>query len=358
MVSPFFNLAMAAPGLINLYANNQVAIQNPTLQAHNSFLSCHQQLRQLQDTSPTQQWTQALQPLADSILYTHPNHRSHAGNRLVICTRPLCYRDPAHRTTCFSHGGLSPAQQAIERAHSAIVSEWSTAYRATTGLAGLVCSPTGAASFNTSGPPWTAFQNMAHHRGLVANSAAYNTLLQGHINNWVNTGGYYASWHCCAVFIANTRIFIYDPHFNSVTSPWADPSRPRRLDTDLRGISMVRYLIRWARPQNHQRIAIHPDQIYIYRNTDSLQQRNAALGLQLAAPPGLDCVPLSAQWLARIAEAWQYDPREWLECGVEDRNLNRTQHGAIPMPRNPTSAAISMATPAHFDAADWERIRL
>jgi hypothetical protein len=295
------------------------------------------------------QWCQALQLLAESTLHTHPDHRSHASNRLTIYTRTLCYIDSMHRTSCFNYGGLSPEQEDIETAHSALIGDWSQAYRTTAGLAGLVYSPMAEASFGTSGIPWTAFTDMAHHLDLV-----------GHSINWVNAGGYYANWHCCAIFIAHTRIFIYDPHFSSATSGWADPIQPRSLATDLRDISMVRHLIRWASPQNGRKIGIHPDRIYIYRNNDSLQQRNAARGLQLAAPPGLDSVPLSIQWLAKIAEAWQYDPRQWLECGVEDRHGNMTQHGAIPMPCQSIAAALLRATamPAHFDAADWERIRL
>ena len=122
---------------------------------------------------------------------------------------------------------------------------------------------------------------------------------------------------------------------------------------------MVRYLIEYARPQRHRRLTIHPDRIYIYRNNDTLQQRNTNDNVQMAAPPGSDCVPLSIQWLVGVAEAWQYDPQEWLQCGVDDGSPNGTQHGAIPMPRDPTAAALSMATatPNHFDAADWEKIR-
>jgi hypothetical protein len=345
---------MAAPGPIDLYANNQPTVQNLTANARNSIHTCLQQTQQLHDGSPTQQWTQALQPLANSTTQTGPNHRSHHGNGLQIRTTPLCYKDAAHRAHCFHHGGLSQAQQTVEIAHSDLVSDWNNAYRATTGWGGLVCSPTGAASFNTSGARWAAFQDMVNLQGHVPNSPAYNSLYQQHATMWVNAGGYYENWHCCAVFVANTRILVYDPHFQSGTSPWADPTRPRRLATDLVGISMVRHLIRWARPGNSRRISIHPDRIYMYRNNDTLQQRNTAGNVQMAALPGSDCVPLSIQWLAGIAEAWQYDPREWLECAVDDS----TQHGAIPMPRNPTSAALSTATAAHFDAADWERIRL
>lgn len=345
--------AMAAPGPINLYANNQPTTPNLPAHASNSILACLQQTRQLHDTSPTQQWTQALQPLADSTAQTGPHHRSSHGDRLQIRTRPLCYRNAAYRNNCFRHGGLSQAQQAVEASHSDLISDWNNAYRATTGWGGLVCSPTGAASFNTSGARWVAFQNVARLQGLLPDSPAYNALYRQHVDMWVNAGGYYESWHCCAVFIANTRIFIYDPHFDSATSPWADPSRLRRLGTDLQGISMVRHLIQWARPSDGRRISIHPDRIYIYRNNDTLQQRNAAGHVPMAVAPGADCVPLSIQWLAGIAEAWQHDPQEWLECAVDDS----TQHGAIPMPRNPTSAALSTATAAHFDAADWERIR-
>jgi hypothetical protein len=121
---------------------------------------------------------------------------------------------------------------------------------------------------------------------------------------------------------------------------------------------MVRSLIDYGRPQNNHRISINPNHIYIYRNDNhTIQQRNVAMNIQLAAQAGLDCVPLSIQWLHTVAEAWQSDPQEWLECDLS-RPGHNTQHGAIPMPLSSTAAATAAVTAADMQAAGWERLRM
>jgi hypothetical protein len=120
---------------------------------------------------------------------------------------------------------------------------------------------------------------------------------------------------------------------------------------------MVQHLVQYCRPAANRRIRIHPDRIYIYGNdVDTVQQRNAATNTNLSAQPGLDCVPLCIQWLRTVAEAWQYDPQEWLECDLSYPG-RVTQNGALPMPLGSTTAALDTASPAQIQAAGWERLR-
>lgn len=127
---------------------------------------------------------------------------------------------------------------------------------------------------------------------------------------------------------------------------------------------MVRHLVDYGRgapgsgAPNNRRLLIDRDQVWIYRNdVCTMQQRNGATGTQLAAQPGLDCVPLCIQWLREVVEAWHCDPQEWLECDLSRPGIS-TQHSAVPVPRGQTRAALAMGGPAQMDAAGWERLRM
>ncbi|TID16406.1 hypothetical protein E2P81_ATG11834 [Venturia nashicola] len=308
-------MAASTPGPIDLYANNQPTL-DLTTEAQTSLNNCLVLAKQLSDNSPIQEWTAALEPLTNVVSERHPSHRSHDDLEFRIPLRPLCFRDMTHRAICLSHDGLAPAQKTMERREADTIAEWTSRFKLTAGGGGLIRSPKGGV---------------------------------------INPTVYYESWHCCAVFIANKRLFVYDPHLDLETNPYTDRTQPRSLTTDFSDLSILKEFALFV--CNSHIPKFYADEMYIYRNRDKLQQQNTDEGIQLSAEEGRDSLPLCVQWLCKVVKAWLHDPREWLECHLS----TDTQRGALPMP-NPRflipANSTTTPTPDLFDQADWEKIRL
>lgn len=174
---------MATPqsGPIDLYVNNGPYVPL-TPKAFDNHAICLEFTETLTDISPIEEWTEALGLLAKPIQRVHPGHRTirASANGLEVRGRPLCFKDNNHRNASWDERHLSPDQRRAEEKHCDKILAWYTAYHSSQGLAGLIRSP-------KRFPPSQ------------------------------NNG-----WHCCAVFVANMRHFIYDPHFNLRASRVSD----------------------------------------------------------------------------------------------------------------------------------------
>jgi len=161
--------------------------------------------------------------------------------------------------------------------------------------------------------------------------------------------------------INSSQLLIFDPSYDPRTSPQADRSRPRRLSTDLRGIvgHTVLDLVHWGiNGPNTRHIRIDPQQIWIYAGSNRIDDVNRSANINLSTTrAGTSRAPPCIEWLSMVAEAYQYDPLEWLECSLAT-TASPSHEGMVPV-AFPSGHGQQTYTQSAGDMEDagWEQIR-